>query len=378
MYEGSRAWVEIDLSALAYNCTQLRSLLPHGCELMAIVKADAYGHGAERVAERLWDEGVKAFAVATVSEGVRLRENGLDGDILVLSYTHPKKAALLSDYRLAQLIVDGAHAKAMNDTGHKMRVHIAVDTGMRREGIIVSNLSEIEDIFKCKNLSVEGMATHLSSSDSLTEDDDKFTKTQIERFFETDGYLKSKGCNTGKLHFQASYGVYNYPDPRCDYARAGIGLYGLMSHDDGTRISLDLRPVLSLRAVIAQTRWISSGESVSYGRTFTADRPMKLATICIGYADGVPRHMSGNNGACIVHGRRVPIVGRICMDLLMIDVTEVESAVPGDVATLIGRDGAETIRCEEVAGASGTITNEILCRMGSRLPRVYKEERFRL
>ena len=374
MHEDSRAWVEIDLGALAYNSAQLRSHLPKGCNLMAIVKADAYGHGAERVAERLWDEGVKAFAVATLSEGIRLREKGLDGDILVLSYTHPRDAALLSDYRLAQLIVDGAHAKAMNDTGYKMHVHIAIDTGMRREGIVVSNLAELESIFKYKNLSVEGVATHLSSSDSLSEDDDKFTKRQIERFFSAVDCLKSKGYNTGKLHFQASYGIFNYPDIRCDYARAGIGLYGLMSHDEETRVRLDLRPALSLKAVIAQTRWISSGESVSYGRTFTADKPMKLATICIGYADGVPRHMSGNNGACIVNGSRAPIIGRICMDLLMADVTEVESAVPGDVATLIGKDGAEAIRCEEVAKASGTITNEILCRLGSRLPRIYKKE----
>ena len=366
-----RAWVGIDLDALAYNATYIRSQLTGSCELMAVVKTDAYGHGAERVAERLWDVGVRSFAVATVGEGVRLRENGLDGEILVLNYTHPKDAAFLSDYRLTQLIIDGAHAKALNGTGQRIRAHIAIDTGMHREGIIMSNLTEIESVFMCKNLAVDGVATHLASADSLAGGDVEFTNMQIDRFYSTVDTLRDKGYDVGKIHIQASYGMYNYPEIHSDYVRAGIGLYGVMSHDADTRVKPALQPVLSLRAVIAQTRWIGAGESVSYGRTFTTDRPLNLATICVGYADGVPRQMSGNNGACIVHGRKVPIVGRICMDLLLADVTDVEDAAPGDVATIIGRDGDEEIRCEDVARASGTITNEILCRLGSRLPRIY-------
>lgn len=372
-FECGRAWAEIDLGALAHNAAELRSLLPDGCELMAIVKADAYGHGAGQVSARLRQEGVGAFAVATVGEGVRLRESGLDGDILVLGYTHPKDVPLLSGFMLTQLVVDGAYAKVLGEAGPKLNVHIAVDTGMHRLGIDQAVFSDIESVYSYKNLTVTGVATHLASSDSLDEGDREFTDLQIKRFYDTVGALREKGYDAGKLHLQASYGMLNFPDVRCDYARAGIALYGVMSHDEDTVLKPALRPVLSLRALVAQVRAIGAGESVSYGRTFTAAAPMKLATLAIGYCDGVPRQMSGNGGACIIHGFKAPIVGRICMDLLMADVTEAGSVQPGDIATLIGKDGDEEIRCEEVAAASGTITNDILCRLAGRLPRVYFE-----
>jgi len=369
--ECGRAWVEIDLDALAYNVAELRSRFPSGCELMAVVKADAYGHGAERVVTRLWHEGVRTFAVATVGEGVSLRESGLDGNILVLGYTHPNDAGLLADYNLSQLVVDGAYSKELNNTGHKINVHIAIDTGMHRLGIQFSDFDIIESVYAQKNLTVEGVATHFASSDSLDGSDVKFTEMQMGRFLTVVDRLKAKGYNTGKIHTQASYGIYNYPDMQCDYARAGIAMYGVMSHDDETKLIPELHPVMSIKALIAQVRWISAGESVSYGRSFTANKPIKLATVCIGYADGIPRQMSGNGGVCIVHGCKAPIVGRICMDMLMVDVTEIENVAAGDVVTVIGKDGGEEIRCEEVAAASGTITNDILCRMGGRLPRVY-------
>ena len=369
--EEGRAWVEIDLDALAYNAGKLRSLAPPGCELMAVVKTDAYGMGAVRVAQRLRDEGVKSFAVATVDEGVQLRESGLEGDILVLTYTRPSRAALLSDYRLAQLIVDKDYAIALDSMGHKLRVHVALDTGMHREGIDAASLPDIESVFLCDNLTVEGISTHLASSDSLDAGDMEFTYLQIERYYSAIESLVAMGYDVGKLHIQASYGIYNYPDLRCDFIRAGIALCGALGHDEEMITRPELRPVVSVRAVVAQVRWIGAGESVSYGRTFTTEKPIKLATICIGYADGVPRHMSGNNGACIIRGIKSPIVGRVCMDLIMADVSAIEAVAPGDVATLIGADGGEEIRCEDVARASGTIANEILSRLGTRLPRVY-------
>ena len=371
MSNDGRAWVEIDLDALAYNSVQLRSLMPQGCELMAVVKADAYGHGADRVAARLFDEGVRAFAVATVGEGVRLREFVPEGEIIVLGYTNPKDAGFLRDFRLTQLIVDGAYAKALNDTGYSIYAHISIDTGMHREGVPASDLTEIESIYARNNLNITGIETHLASSDSLDIDDVRFTNSQIERFFSTVEALRKKGYCVGSLHIQASYGLLNYPDTKCDCIRAGIALYGVLSHDEDTVIKPALKPVLALKAVVAQVRWIEAGEGVSYGRTFTADKPLKLATVCIGYADGVPRHMSGNGGMCLVRGHKVPIIGRICMDLLMLDVTDVETVEQGDIVTLIGRDGSEEIRCEDFARASDTISNDILCRLGCRLPRVY-------
>jgi len=369
--DDGRAWVEIDLDALAHNAAEIRSLLPQGCELMAVVKTDAYGHGVEKCAERLRSEGVSVFAVATFDEGVRLRKNGLDGDVLVLGYTHPKDAEFLSAYSLSQFVVDVAHAKSLDAMGHKLRVHISVDTGLHRLGIDSLDIDGIESVYSYKNLSVEGVATHFASSDSLESADVEFTNLQMKRFYTVVDSLKRKGYDVGKTHAQASYGIFNHSGIKLDYARAGIALYGAMSSNDETKIMPALRPVLSFRAVIAQVRWIGAGESVSYGRIFTTDKPIKLATVCAGYADGVPRQMSGNGGICVIKGHKVPIVGRICMDMLMADVTGVDEVSAGDVATLIGKDGGEAVRCEDFAAASGTITNDILCRLGGRLPRVY-------
>ena len=367
----SRAWLEIRLSALSFNAARLRSVLPEKCELMAVVKADAYGHGANSAARQLEFDGVKFFAVATLAEAVKLRKNHLNGDILIVGYTHPKEAGFLSDLRLTQLVVDGAYAGLLDESGHRIDVHIAVDTGMHRFGIDSARLDEIERVFWRKNLRVKGMATHLASSDSLLPGDVDFTKTQIDRFSKAVGELAGLGYDTGKLHVQASYGVFNYPELEFDYARAGIALYGALSHSGDVLAKPEMKPVLSMRALVAQVRDIGAGEAVSYGRTFTAAAPMKVATVSAGYADGVPRQMSGNGGQCIVHGKKVPILGRICMDLLMIDVTSVESVQAGDVVTIIGADGDEEIRCEDLAAASGTISNDILCRIGSRLPRIY-------
>ena len=369
--ETGRAWAEVDLGAVSYNASALRSVLPDGCELMAVVKADAYGHGAVKTASLLQREGVSSFAVATVGEGLALRESGVNGEILVLGYTHPQDAGLLHTHSLTQLAVDGAYAKALDNTGSKLNVHIAIDTGMHRLGIEYPNISEMENVYTCRNLTVTGVASHLASSDSLLPDDTEFTKLQIDRFFDVINLLKGKGYEVGKRHIQASYGLLNYPDIACDYVRTGIALYGVKSNNSGVKVKLELKPALSLKARVAEVRQINAGESVSYGRTYIAEKPLTLATVCIGYADGVPRQLSGNNGVCLVRGKTVPIIGRICMDLLMLDVSDVDSASPGDVVTLIGSDGNATVRCEDFAEASGTITNDILCRLGSRLPRVY-------
>jgi len=371
--EHGRAWIEIDLDALAHNIADIRSRTPDNCEIMAVIKANAYGHGAERIAKRLVGEGISTFAVATVTEGVELRSCVPDGDILILGCTLPKDAGSLYDNNLIQLVADGAHAKALDATGYKLRVHIAVDTGMHRLGVEPANFAGIEGIFKCGNLTVEGVATHLASPDSLDESDICFTRAQMESFYAVVRKLKDRGYNTGKLHAQSSYGIYNYPDLACDYIRPGIMLFGVHSQADDTIIKTNLEPVLSLRAVIAQVRRIEAGESVSYGRLYTADEPIMLATVGIGYADGIPRQMTNNGGMSIVNGCKVPIIGRICMDLLMLDVTGAGLVKAGDVATFIGTDGDEEIRCEEVAAAAGTITNDILCRLGVRLPRSYLE-----
>jgi len=369
-----RAWLEIDTDALAHNIADIRSKSPTNNEIMAVVKANAYGHGVEPVAERLLKEGVKTFAVATVAEGKQLRQYVPDGDILVMGRTHPLDAGVLNKNNLIQLTADGAHAKALNETGYNIRVHIAIDTGMHRLGIEPTNFTEIESIFNLNNIKVEGTATHLSSPDRLTENDINFSNMQMEMFFSTVKKLKDKGYETGKLHAHSSYGIFNYPEPGCDYTRPGIMMYGVHSQNDETKIKTGLLPVLSLRAVIAQVRWIKAGESISYGRSYTVREDIKLATVSIGYADGIPRQLSGKNGVSIVRGKKVPIIGRICMDMLMLDVTNVENVEAGDIATFIGRDGDEEIRCEDIAEMAGTITNDILSGLSGRLPRIIKEK----
>jgi len=368
-----RAWIELDLDALALNIADIRSKSPENVDIMAVVKANAYGHGVEPVAERLVKEGISVFAVATVTEGAQLRQFVPDGDILILGCTHPQDAGVLNKNGLIQLVADENHAKALNDTGYKVRVHIAVDTGMHRLGIEPAELTKIEGIYSLGNLIVEGVATHLAAPDSLTESDIEFTNKQMEMYFSVIDTLKNKGYNVGKLHAHSSYGIYNYPEPGCDYVRPGVMMYGAQSVNDETKIKPCLHPVLSLKAVIAQVRWIKAGESISYGRSFVAKNDIKLATVCIGYADGIPRQMSGKNGKGIVNGKKVPIIGKICMDMLMLDVTDIENVKAGDIVTLIGKDGDEIIRCEDIAEAAGTITNDILSGLSSRLPRIIRE-----
>jgi serine/alanine racemase len=271
------------------------------------------------------------------------------------------------------LVADGAHARELDSAGVKLRIHVAIDTGMHRLGVEASNITELESLFKFENLVVEACATHLASSDSLDADDIGFTREQLRKFNAVIDLLREKGLDVGKLHAQASYGVFNHPDLEYDWVRVGIGLYGVLGQYGATKVDFALRPVLSLKAHVVQTRSIGPGEAVSYGRMFTSTSSMRLATVSIGYNDGLPRQSSDSGAMCLVRGFKVPIVGRICMDMLMIDVTGIDQVKPGDVVTLIGNDGDEEIRCEDVAAWSGTISYEILCRINGRLPRVYKE-----
>ncbi|MCL2819579.1 MAG: serine racemase VanT catalytic subunit [Oscillospiraceae bacterium] len=373
--ERGRAWIEIDLNALENNLEDIRRIIPQNCEIMAVVKANAYGHGVEGISRHLAAKGIKSFAVATVSEGVQLRQYVPQAEIIILGCTHPGDAKFLYDNNLTQLVPDGAYAKALNDTQYKMKIHIAIDTGMHRLGIDSSNYDEVESIFNLKNLTVEGTATHLASPDSTDKGEIEFTHKQLDLFNELVKKLKAQGLNAGKLHTRSSYGIYNYPELQSDYVRPGIMLYGIKSQNDETKVLANLRPVLSLKAIIAQVKWIEAGESVSYSRAFTAEKRIKTATVCIGYADGFPRHASGKGAKAIVNGCVVPIIGKICMDMLILDVTDAKDTQAGDIATLIGKDGNEEIRCEDLAEIAGTITNDILAGLSDRLPRVNIMER---
>ena len=365
-----RAWIELNPEHLAHNVRQLRSALPAGCQLMAVVKAEAYGHGAVPIAVRLQKLGVKAFAVATIDEGIQLRRRGIRGEILVLGYTCPDRARELQRYDLIQTLIDGDYARALGRMGRKVKVHIKIDSGMHRLGFDVRDFAGVADTFMLENLQVEGIFTHLCVSDSLAEGDDRFTREQIRAFQKLLETLSAMGFPRPKVHIQSSYGLLNYPELRCDYARVGIALYGAASSpEDRTRLELPLRPVLSIRSRVALIRTIPAGEAAGYGRAFTADRETRLAVVPIGYADGVPRSLSCGRGRVLIRGTAVPILGRVCMDQLTIDVTDLPEASVGDIVTLIGTDGAQEITAAEMAGRADTIANELLSRLGARLPR---------
>lgn len=357
----ARAWREVDLAALRGNAAAIQAWMGASCKLMAVVKADAYGHGAVAAAKALWKEGVRDFAVATLSEGVELRRAGVGGTILILGYTRPEDARRLWFWRLTQTVADEAHGQALSGRGVRLRVHLALDTGMHRLGIPVGDMAALLRVARLPNLRVEGVFSHLCVSDSAERSDAAFTEEQSRRFYAAVDGLRAAGVDPGKIHLQASGGMLNRPDRNCDYVRAGIALYGASASE-----KVDLWPVLSLRARVASVRTLAAGETAGYGRAFTARRETRLAAVAIGYADGVPRNLA-DGGEVLIRGRRAPIAGRICMDQLLADVTEIEGVCPGDVATLIGRDGASVIEVGEVAERCGTIPNEILSRLGGRL-----------
>lgn len=369
-----RAYIEIDLKNLEHNVRKLKNAMPQNCNIMAVVKAEAYGHGAYEVTTFINKQGVKAFAVATIDEGIKLRKYGIDGEILILGFTDPNRAKELYKYDLTQTLVDIEYAQRLNSEEYKIKAHIKIDTGMHRLGFDSDNREEVAKAFSMKNIKICGIYTHLCVSDSLSPQDVYFTKQQIQRFYDLLKSLKAQGIKIPKTHIQSSYGFLNYPEVKCNYVRTGVALYGVLSSpSDKTRQQLDLRPVLSLKSRVILIRDIKRGESIGYGRDFIANRDSKMAVVSIGFADGVPRNLSFKKAYVLIRGKKAPIIGRICMDVLTIDVTDINDVSVGDTVTLIGKDGVEEISAAAEANLSGSISNELLSRMGTRLKIVTKQ-----
>lgn len=370
-----RAWIEIDRQKLRHNVDTLQKLLPPGGRLMPAVKADAYGHGAILVAGELNAYGIRHFCVATVSEAVELRQKGIRGEILIMGYTHPEQFSLLRRYRLTQTVVDYAYARILNHYGRKIRVHIKIDTGMHRLGESCSHLEMIVSIFRLKNLRIKGLYTHLCAADSPSgppeADKHDFTVGQAGAFEEVVVRLKKQGLPCPAIHLAASYGLLNYPELAGDYARVGIALYGVISNrnDCSERAGL-LAPILSLKTRIAAIKELMPGETVGYGRRFVAARKTSIAILTIGYADGLPRALSCGVGQVLINGHHAPVVGTICMDQTIVDITAIPQVAAGDVAVIIGASGESEISVYDLAEQAGTITNELLSRLGSRLCRI--------
>lgn len=374
-----RAWAEIHLDRLKRNVEKCRSLITTPCELMCVVKANCYGHGIERVIPCLQDEaGIDWFAVSNLVEAIELRELGVSGEILILGYTPAENAASLVEYDIIQAVTEYGYAQKLSKNcpvGEKIRVHIAIDTGMTRIGLRADSTeelcSEVKRIVELQRIEVEGLFTHLSVADSRADDDIAFTKAQIEKICGLKKELNKRLVVIKYLHFLNSAGAAYHFDPRSDLARFGIMLYGLKP-DYNTPLSIELEPVMELKAAVSQVKTVEVGVPVSYGRTYTTDKPTRIATVTIGYADGYPRLLSGK-ASVLIKGKRAGIIGRVCMDQLMIDVTDIPDAAEGDIVTLFGTDGEETITVDSLADSYGSIGYEIVCGISPRVPRIFIE-----
>lgn len=390
----SRAWIEVDAAALEQNVDFLRSRLPAHCRLMPAVKAEGYGHGAVLISRELNRLGVDAFCVASLSEGIELRRAGIQGECLILGYTPPEDFPLLARYQLTQTVIDYPYAELLNQSESEIHVHIGIDTGMHRLGIRCERIEEIKAVYEMGNLKIDGLFSHLCASDSFSPEAIAFTEGQVRAFFQVIDILKEDGYPCPGIHLLASYGILRllkganvqegapqrFADRRSqsnglrlagDYVRPGIALYGVLSSTTDTEPwKGSLKPVLSLKAMITSVRPLYAGEAAGYGIAFTAQEDMRIAAISIGYGDGLPRELSNGKGSVLIRGHKAPIIGRICMDQAIVDISGIPQAQEGDIAVIIGKSGEEEITVGQIAEQCGTITNEILCRLGSRLDRV--------
>ena len=368
-----RAWAEISRESLLHNVKVLRQKLPEGCALMPAVKANAYGHGAVLVAKTLRKSGVRAFCVASAEEGAQLRRGGIRGEILVLGYTAPENFSLLRRYRLSQTVMDTSYAALLDRWAGfgKCRVHIKVDTGMHRLGMDAADVDAVAAVFGYRHLQVGGIFSHFCADATGSERDRDFTALQTARFQTLLSALEERGVALPKIHMAASGALLHQIEVTGDWARVGIALYGLLETKEETdACARQLQPVLTLKARVAQVRPIKAGESAGYDLAFTAQRDTKLAVLTIGYGDGVPRNLSQRGGEVLFGGKRAPMVGRICMDQLLVDATDLPDLRQGDTVILLGQDGSEQITAADWAEQTGTITNEILSRLGARIRRI--------
>ena len=366
-----RTWAEIDLSAIEHNFKEIQKHVGN-CPIMGIIKADAYGHGSFRVAQCLAKAGVSYFAVATVSEAIELREQGVTLPIMILGYVGDEDAYLIARYDIAVPVYDSETALVFSGAAQKegkpIRIHFALDTGMTRIGFparhVDETVNEILNLSKLEGLIIEGMFTHFAVADTVDGSD--FTHKQMEEFHMIAQKLEQAGLNIPLKHCANSGGVLQYKEGYYDMVRAGIILYGYYP-DTSLPRTLDLRPAMRIKARVVQVRDVEEGRTVSYGRTYLVKHPIKEAVISIGYADGYLRSGSGNVHIS-VKGKKASVLGRICMDMCMIEVPEGVDLKRGDEVTIFGDN---LITADDVAIASGTISYEVLCAASARVPRIY-------
>lgn len=370
----TRVYAKIDLDAVAYNMEQMKKNIDDNTKMIAVIKTDGYGHGAVQIANMLEEfDYVWGYAVATLDEAVVLRTEKILKPILVLGCIFPDQFMEMLNHEIRMNVYDEEMARAISDVavkeGKTAYIHIKLDTGMARLGFQINkeSVETIKRISLLPNLCMEGVFTHFAKAD---ESDKEFTKFQMSEFKKMTGWLKDAGIDFEYEHCSNSAGIIDVPDANLDLVRAGISIFGLYPSEEVNKDAVDLKPALELKSHVAFVKEIEEGTPVSYGGTFTAPHCMKIATIPVGYGDGYPRSLS-NKGYVLIRGKRAPIVGRICMDQFMADVTKIEGVKFGDKVTLIGRDKEEWLPVETLGELSGRFNYEFVCCLGKRIPRVY-------
>ena len=369
--ECHRAWIEVNHSALASNVRQLKRLLQSETDLMAVVKADAYGHGAVQVAETVLQCGASWLAVATVGEGIELREAGIEAPILMLGAVNsPEEVHAIAHFQLQPTLCTSEQAQIFSETMATLEktlpVHLKLDTGMSRLGTLWNEATAfVKTVQALPHLEIASIYSHLATADELNPQP---MIEQHQRFKEAIGNLKAEGITPPRLHFANSAATLVNSDLHYDLVRIGLALYGLYPAPH-LRSTVSLQPVLQVKACVTQVKTIPAGAGVSYGHKYIAPQPTKIAVVGIGYADGIPRNLS-NRLKVLLKGELVPQIGAITMDQMMLNVSDLPKVQPGDVVTLLGTDGNKHISADDWANMLGTISWEILCSFKHRLPRV--------
>ena len=367
-----RVYAEINLDAIVKNVDNLMALTKENTGALAVVKADGYGHGDVAVAKAVAQK-VTGYAVATLDEAVNLRENGVKKPILVLGYVDPYEFDILVSHEITATVFDVETAQLLADAARVQKkqahCHIKVDTGMRRIGLEPdeNGIAIVKQITALKELSADGIFTHFAASD---ETDKTSAEHQFKLFTDFTGRLEKEGIHFTYRHCANSAAVIDMPQVDLDMVRLGIAMYGMYPSDEVKKEKVELFPALDLKSHVTMVKEIPAGEKVSYGGTFTTTRTTKLATVSVGYGDGYPRALS-SKGYVLVRGQKAPIVGRVCMDQMMVDVTDIKNVTRADIVTVIGKDGDAEITVEEIAALAGTFNYEFVCDLGKRIPRSY-------
>ena len=372
MKKFERVKAVVSLDAIAHNFEEMKKNIADGTRIVAVIKADGYGHGAEAIS-RLIEDYEYIWGFATAEEAIQLKDAGIEKPVLILGLVFEEyfQELIRKDVRLTVCEYDVA--KILSDEavrqGRQVHIHIALDTGMSRIGYQVTEeaADEMAQIAKLPHMIVEGIFTHFAKAD---EYDKTFTKEQIQKFRKMIAMMEDRGVSIPVKHCSNSAGIAEIREANMDMVRAGITLYGLWPSEEVDQNSLDLKPVMELKTHVAYVKDLEAGRAISYGGTFITKRDSRIATIPVGYADGYCRGLS-NTGSVLIHGKRAPICGRVCMDQFMVDVTDIPDVKIGDEVTLIGRDGDEVITMEEVGSLSGRFNYEFVCVLGKRIPRVF-------